>query len=819
MQTSSFWTDTVSLDKYRAFGEYYFDKPAQFAEECILWDRSEGEGLAFYQKEIMNALVEQERVCARGPHGLGKAQPHDLEIDTPCGRRRFGDLSIGDLVFGSDGQPTAIRNVLERGSMMVYRVIFNDGAETLCSADHLWTVRQFSWEARRDGDTAWTTMPLSELVEHGLKRSNGKSARARKWATPTASPLAYPWRWVPVEPYTLGAWLGDGSVGTGRITGKDREVATRIEQYYKVKELNRKCPVWSIYGLAPSLRKLGVLDCGAHTKRVPRIYLENSVEVRKELLRGLLDTDGTITKEGTISFASVSEQLARDVMWLAHSLGGMARIGHYQNNYDGYWTVLLTLPEDRWFYIERKQERVRPISQKRYLWRWIDRVELVGEMPVRCIEVEAADGLYVANDCIVTHNSALSACTIWWFALTRDALMYDWKVVTTASAWRQLIKYLWPEIHKWGRRINWLKVGRDEPKPKDEITTLHLKLKFGEAFAVASDRPEFIEGAHADHILYLFDESKVIVDGTWDSAEGAMTGEKAYWLAVSTPGEPSGRFYEIQTHQPGLEHWWTRHVTLQEAVDAGRITIEWANLCRAQWGEDSAEYQNRVLGNFAQEEADVLIPLHWIESAMKRYQQAIAKSDMRVDQIGLDVARRGGDSSVIAKRSGNIILPLEKYGKIDTMEASGLVVPYLNRNPELPVVVDVVGVGGGTFDRLTELFPDNDYLFPFHAQAKTDFVDATGQWMFSDSYSAAWWNVREMLDPSNPRKLDALLCLPPDKHLPAELSAPSWKVNSAGKIQVEQKEKVKDRLGRSPDSADAVVMACWGELIQDAEFA
>lgn len=416
-------------------------------------------------------------------------------------------------------------------------------------------------------------------------------------------------------------------------------------------------------------------------------------------------------------------------------------------------------------------------------------------------------------------KSSTSAWTVWWFALTRDALMLDWKVVTTASAWRQLIKYLWPEIHKWGRRINWIKVGREEPKPKEELTTLHIRLRYGEAFAVASDRSEYIEGAHADHMYYLFDESKIIPDATWDSVEGAMTGPQAYWLAVSTPGVPSGRFYEIQTQQPGLEDWWVRHVTLQESVDAGRIDVEWANDRMRQWGESSAEYQNRVLGNFAQEEADTLIPLHWIEEANKRYIERIGKSDLVVDQIGLDIARRGGDSTVLAKRSGMIILPFERFAKIDTMEAAGLVVPYLNKNPLLPVVVDVVGLGAGTYDRLIEMYPDNDYIHPFHAQEKTSFRDVTDQWGFANSYSAAWWNLREMLDPSNPRKLPELLALPIDKFLPAELSSPNWVINSAGKISVEEKSKVKDRLGRSPDTADSLVLACWMELVLDADYA
>lgn len=416
-------------------------------------------------------------------------------------------------------------------------------------------------------------------------------------------------------------------------------------------------------------------------------------------------------------------------------------------------------------------------------------------------------------------KSSMSAWTIWWFALTRDALMLDWKAVTTASAWRQLIKYLWPEVHKWGRRINWLKVGRAEPEPKVELAGLTLKLKYGQAFAVASDRPELIEGAHADHMLYLFDESKVIIDGTWDSAEGAMTGANVHWLAVSTPGAPSGRFYEIQSGREGYSDWWVRHVTLQEGIDAGRIDPEWAAQRKEQWGENSSQYQNRVLGNFAQDELEALIPLHWVEEAQKRFKQRYEKSSLWPDQVGLDVARHGGDQTVLAKRVGYLILPLEKQGRASTMEAAGLVVPYLKQNPGLTVVIDIPGMGAGPYDRLAEQFPDSQYLIEFHPQHKATTRDATELLEFANAYSAAWWNLRELLDLSNPRKLPELLALPPDKDLPSELSSPTWRINSSGKIEVESKEKVKDRLGHSPDSADAVVLACFSDVVFDADFA
>jgi len=172
-------------------------------------------------------------------------------------------------------------------------------------------------------------------------------------------------------------------------------------------------------------------------------------------------------------------------------------------------------------------------------------------------------------------KTTTAAIAVLWFALTRNAAGDDWKIPTTAGARRQLTKYLWPEIHKWARRIRWEKVGR-QPFAASELLTLSLKLKCGEAFAVASNSADLIEGAHADCLLYLFDEAKAIPDTTFDAAEGAFsgagadTGQEAFALAISTPGEPQGRFYAIHSRKPGFEDWYVRHVTLGEAVRSRR---------------------------------------------------------------------------------------------------------------------------------------------------------------------------------------------------------------------------------------------------------
>jgi hypothetical protein len=215
-------------------------------------------------------------------------------------------------------------------------------------------------------------------------------------------------------------------------------------------------------------------------------------------------------------------------------------------------------------------------------------LEIIGKLPTeRRVSVRGPHGL---------GKTALAAWTILWFALTRDG--EDWKIPTTASAWRQLTKFLWPEIRRWSRRLDWEKIGRDPLSERTELLSLSIKLATGEAFALASDNSVMIEGAHAANLLYVFDESKAIPADTWDSAEGAFATGDVYWLAISTPGEPQGRFYDIHKRAPGYDDWWVRHVTLEEAIVAGRVSRKWAEQRATQWGKTSAVYINRVDGEF-----------------------------------------------------------------------------------------------------------------------------------------------------------------------------------------------------------------------------
>lgn len=428
--------------------------------------------------------------------------------------------------------------------------------------------------------------------------------------------------------------------------------------------------------------------------------------------------------------------------------------------------------------------------------------ELLADLPrVRKLAVRGPHGL---------GKTTSEAIAVLWFALTRDALQVDWKCITTAGVWRQLEKYLWPEIHKWAKRLRWDVIGGRPWKPGDQLLDMAIKGAFGEAFAASVGDPALIEGAHADSLLFVYTEAKAIEPAVFDATEGAFSGARAdglpeaFALAQSTPGPPAGRFYDIHTRKPGLEDWAVRHVTLGEAITAGRISADWSQLRGKQWGLDSALYANRVLGDFHASDEDAAIPLAWVEAAVERWHQWKADGSpepagRRV--YGIDVARSGGDRTVYATFQGHVVHGVDRRPRQSTMVTAGEVFNLLAW-PHAIAVIDITGLGAGVLDRVRE---QGRSCHGFVASGGTDRRDRTGDLGFRNCRSASVWNVREMLDPA----YNARLALPDDELLIGDLTAPKWSVTSTGKIAVESKEDVAKRLGRSPDDGDAVTYACW----------
>jgi phosphate starvation-inducible PhoH-like protein len=392
--------------------------------------------------DALHDMLEPERVSQHLERGVievaplafmrGRAQPLSSGVLTPSGFRPIGALRVGDLVIGSNGQPTPVLGVYPQGRKDVFRVRTQDGASTLCCSEHLWHV--FTPEDRRRGKPG-RVVETQEMIGR-LRR-----AHQHRFELPVLSaPAEFPAQEVPLDPYALGLLLGDGcltTTTTPAFTAADLELTMALEQSLDGIELQHKGAfdyvlrhvdghrggVIVANPVTAALRELGLAGTRSYTKFVPEAYLHNSSAVRAALLQGLLDSDGgPVPQNGRscrIQYTTCSERLRDDVAYLVRSLGGvaysrrraalgrtpgLARGRSVHHRHDAY-VMDLRLPAGiEPFRLQRKQDLYDRSGGGRPM-RFVEAIEPVGEMETVCIQVAAADSLYVTDDYLVTHNT------------------------------------------------------------------------------------------------------------------------------------------------------------------------------------------------------------------------------------------------------------------------------------------------------------------------------------------------------------------------------------------------------------------------------
>jgi hypothetical protein len=477
------------------------------------------------------------------------------------------------------------------------------------------------------------------------------------------------------------------------------------------------------------------------------------------------------------------------------------------------------------FDADRERERYRndPVAFVR---------EVIGAKPTHYQETILRAILTYRRVCVRSLHgvgkTTTSAWVVLWFATTHQ----ECKVPTTASAWRQLKEFLWPEIHKWALKADWSKLGLKMRLNREILSQKLAVSPTATAFAMNSTDEAKIEGAHSLNILFLFDEAKTIPAEIWDAAEGALSTHGAYAVAFSTPGESAGRFYEIQMRKPGYEDWHVVHVSLDDAIKSGRVTKEWAEQRAKAWGAESAMYKRRVLGEFADDEAETVIPLGLIERAVERWYELEARRKRLIEEgmsqteaflevwatlqsVGCDPARLGRDRSGFAYRYAPGIHHVERTVKQETMQTAGKLIAD-TRDTDATVLIDVIGIGAGVVDRMRELHRMGEWravdrVCPAKAVnvgVKTKFTDRTGEFRFRTLRDYLWWSLREAL-------MRDELVLPPDQELQEDLVVAKFIQLSDGTITIESKDSMRERLPerRSPDTGDAVLLTCFPDVI------
>jgi len=401
----------------------------------------------------------------------GKRLRVDAPLPTPDGSwRLMGDLCVGDKVVSRDGRACTVTWVSPIVSAMAYRITFDDGTTIEADPEHQWLAKSLDdvnvrsraahkapskkfaasagqacacgcglsvrrgkrfihnhhgrHERTADG---WRVVTTDAMLKAGLLRASGARRKTGEpfdqyiWRMPLPAPVEFPERELPLDPYVLGVWLGDGTRGTGQITFHidDRRVFDECVRILggegrhrpdKRKPYVRTGTVGARGAMRRALRKAGVLE----QKSVPAAYLTASRAQRLSLLQGLLDTDGTVTHRGAAQFANMNEGLTDAVLELARSLGFKAHrtTKRVKNPIDGRdlglcftATFMASAPV---FRLPRKlalQRKSAPHGRAGY--RSVVAIEPVAPTRMRCIQVDSSDSSYlVGHEYLVTHNTS-----------------------------------------------------------------------------------------------------------------------------------------------------------------------------------------------------------------------------------------------------------------------------------------------------------------------------------------------------------------------------------------------------------------------------
>jgi len=392
-------------------------------------------------------------------------------------------------------------------------------------------------------------------------------------------------------------------------------------------------------------------------------------------------------------------------------------------------------------------------------------------------------------------KTAVASWLVWVMLLTR----FPQKTVATAPTKDQLDDALIMEIKTWGRKL--------PPQLQElfEVKSRRIELiaapesSFFSARTSRAEKPEALQGVHSDHVLLIADEASGVPEPVFEAAAGSMSGHNATTLLISNPVRTAGLFFD--THNKLKDMWVTAHVSHEDSL---RVTDDFVEDIARRYGDDSNAYRVRCLGEFPRSDDDVLIPYEFVSSAQLR---DIFLDPHLPEVWGLDVARFGGDSNVLVRRTHRAVQPeIAIWGGIDLMATAGKVKKLydetqVDKRPR-SILVDEIGMGSGVVDRLRELnLPVRGINVAETAMDPEHYRNARAE---------LWWKAREWLARKNvvlpSPKRGADLRTDPAERLANELVIPKYTHTSSGKMQLESKADIKKRGFKSPNVADAFVL-------------
>jgi phage terminase large subunit len=394
-------------------------------------------------------------------------------------------------------------------------------------------------------------------------------------------------------------------------------------------------------------------------------------------------------------------------------------------------------------------------------------------------------------------KDALVSIIIIWFVL----LFTDYKGLCTATSGKQLKNVLWAEIEKWRNKC---KFGSAVKIFNEKIFKEDTKNWFVAGATVNRNTPpdkqaETLQGYHEDYLLIVVDEASGVPNPVFSPLTGTLTGKFNIALLLSNPTRRSGYFYD--SHNKNRDQWIAVTCNSEESERVSKTQIE--TILKDCGGDKNHPfYRIRVLGEFAVEDEQILIPYDWIEDAKDR----IVEVDRDEPIIfGVDVASsEGNDKSVIVIRQGQKILDIVQYSKVDADSLIGWICVEDKDGIASAINIDALGVGDGVYSPLKKFYASKRRYDVIHGVK----VSNPSRWQekFYQLRDELWWTVREQFEkglislPSNNRYTDELI-----KQL-SSIKLEDPEASRAGLIKIESKQHMRSRGLKSPDIADALCL-------------
>lgn len=370
----------------------------------------------FQERLITNFHNNRFNIC-KMPRQTGKALSLNTPIPTPNGWTTMGDLKVGDDILSPTGN---VVSVTMKTDIMhdhnCYKLYFDNGDEIIADENHLWEVNSSYW---RTGKKVITSKEIYEKYITKTENKRGKGVQGSLYIN-KSNPVNFTKKTLDIDPYLLGVWLGDGYSSDGRVVSHKDDY-----EFYKTKfdiEAEREdgnCIRFKIRDLKLKLKSNNLLN----NKHIPINYLRSSYDDRLELLRGLMDTDGSVGKNTrSFEFYQKSYEFSLQVVELLSTLGIKSNIRRKKIKDEYYHTVSFTTKESV-FNLSRKlnnvdSKRSSRIQETRH---YIHKIEKVDSVPVACIQVDSKDHLFLCGRTFIpTHNSTTVVSYLLHYAVFND---------------------------------------------------------------------------------------------------------------------------------------------------------------------------------------------------------------------------------------------------------------------------------------------------------------------------------------------------------------------------------------------------------------